>query len=226
MAPYEAELLRFVPSAPPCQDPRCREKGGRAEIFPQQLKKDTPMPAPKQVRAKAIVLDFLERDKLQPKIDPRSELKARTVGEPAGLWARITLDHRFDAAPAYGTRTERRPIRDKGWMAVAVYNRDKEVLVVNVREPYFHIAYYKPDPWEAPFGVDWEGDHQVHAWGDPPIGDHLEEQFALREKNLQLEPTRGHPRVHDELRTIAMRPPSLRKPEPSPSGPLTVTLQR
>jgi hypothetical protein len=184
------------------------------------------MPAPKQVRAKAIVRDFLERDKLQPTIDPRSELKARMVGEPAGLWARITLNHRFDAAPAYGTRAERRPIRDKGWMAVTIYNRDMEVLVVNVRESYSHIAYYRPGPWEAPFRVDWEGDHQVHAWGDPPIGEHLEEQFALREKNLQLEPTRGHPRAVDELRTSVMRPGRRRKPEPSPTGPLTVTVQR
>jgi hypothetical protein len=108
---------------------------------------------------------------------------------------------------------------------VTIYNRDMEVLVVNVRAPYFHIAYYKPGPWEGAFGVDWEGDHQVHAWGDPPIGDHLEEQLVLREKNLQLEPTRGHPRKVDELRTSVMRPRGNRRPQPRSDRPYTVTLQ-
>jgi hypothetical protein len=53
-------------------------------------------------------------------------------------------------------------------MAVTIYDRDREMLAVNVRGSYFHIAYYKPGPWEGSFGVDWEGDHQLHAWGDPP----------------------------------------------------------
>jgi hypothetical protein len=184
------------------------------------------MPAPKQVRANTIVLDFLQRDEQHSTIDPCSQLPARVVGDRSGLWARITLDHRFDAAPAYGTRTERRPIKDAGWKAVTIYNRDVEVLAVNVRGSYFHIAFYKPGPWEGSFGVDWEGDHVNHKWGDPRIGDDLEEQNALREKDLKLDPTRGHPRKVDELRTIVMRPSRRRKPEPSPSGALTVTVQR
>jgi hypothetical protein len=184
------------------------------------------MPDSKQVRANTIVLNFLERDQQRPSIDPRSELPARMVGEPSGIWARITLDHRFNVAPVYGTRTERRPIRDKGWMAVTIYNRDMEVLAVNVRGSYFHIAYYKPGPWEGVFGVDWEGDHVIHQWGDAPIGDDIQEQLALREKDLQLEPTRGRPPEVDELRTLAMHPGKLRKPQPKPNGPLTVTLER
>jgi hypothetical protein len=184
------------------------------------------MPSSKQVRANAILSKILEQDKERPTIDPRSELEARMVGDPSGLWARITVGYRFDAAPAYGDRTERRAIRDAGWQAVTIYNRNMEVLAVNVRGSYFHIAFYKPGPWEGSFGVDWEGDHQIHAWGDPPIGDDLDEQRALREKNLQLEPTRGHPRKVDELRTSVMRPRRARQPQPRPDGPLTVALQR
>lgn len=184
------------------------------------------MPSSKQVRANTIVLDFLERDRLTPTIDPRSDRPARMVGETSGLWARITLDHRFDAAPTYGTRKGRRPIRDKGWMAVTIYDRNREVLAVNVRGSYFHIACYKPGPWEGVFGVDWEGDHVIHQWGDPPIGDDLEEQNALREKDLLLDPTRGHPPEVDELRASVM---FTRRPAPPallPNGPLSVSLQR
>jgi hypothetical protein len=184
------------------------------------------MPSAKQVRANTIVLDFLERDKACPTIDPRSELPARMVGEPSCTWARITLDHRFNVAPAYGTRTERRPIPDKGWTAVTIYNGGTEVLAVNVRGSYFHIAYYKPGTWERSFGVDWEGDHVIHQWGDPPIGDDIEEQLRLKEKDLQLEPTRGRPPQVDELRTSVMRPRRVRQPWVKPAGPLTVTLQR
>jgi hypothetical protein len=184
------------------------------------------MPSSKQVRANAIVSKILEEDAQRPTIDPRSELKARMVGEPTGLWARITLDHRFDAAPAYGNRTERRPIRDTGWQAVTIYNRNMEVLAVNVRGSYFHIAFYKPGPWERAFGVDWEGDHQIHAWGDPPIGDDLEEQYALRDSNLELDPTRGHPRKVDELRTSVMCPSRSRQPEPRPDEAYTVALKQ
>ncbi|HJP69095.1 MAG TPA: hypothetical protein VJ846_09355 [Sphingomicrobium sp.] len=184
------------------------------------------MPSSKQVRANTIVLDFLERDRQRPTIDPRSELPARMVGEPSGLWARITFDHRFNVAPVYGARTARRPIRDKGWMAVTIYNRDMEVLSVNVRGSYFHIAFYKPGPWEGVFGVDWGGDHVIHQWGDPPIGDDLEEQLALRDKDLQLDPTRGHPPVVDELRASVRQNHRARDRQFDPAGPLTVSLRQ
>jgi len=184
------------------------------------------MPASKQVRANAVVAKILEQDRQRPTIDPRSELPARMVGDAQDLWARITPGHRFNAAPAYGTRTERRPIPAAGWQAVSIYRNRTELLTVNVRGSYFHIAYYKPGPWEGSFGVDWEGDHQVHAWGDPPIGDDIEEQMSLRQEDLGHEPTRGHPREVDELRTQVMRPRRVRQPQAKPDGPLTVTLRR
>jgi hypothetical protein len=60
------------------------------------------MPSSKQVRANAIVSKILEEDAERPTIDPRGELRARMVGEPTGLWARITLDHPQRVGP--GTR--------------------------------------------------------------------------------------------------------------------------
>jgi hypothetical protein len=184
------------------------------------------MPSSKQVRANAIVSKILEQDKERPTPDARSALPARMVGDTNALWARITLKHRFNTAPGYGTRTERRAIPAAEFQAVSVYRGRTELLTVNVRGSYFHIAYYRPGPWEGSFGVDWEGDHQVHAWGDPPIGDDLEEQIRLRQEDLELEPTRGHPPVIDELRALVRGSRWNYRPQPNPTGPLTVTLQR
>lgn len=213
--------------APPRQGPPAVEKDGEAELFllPHIHERNLSMTTSKQVRAIAIASDFLQRDKQRPIVDPRSELPARMVGDPSGVWARITLDHRIDVAPAYGSRTERRPIPARGWQAVSIYNGGTEVLVVNVRGSRFHIAYYRPGQWERLFRVDWESDDQIHAWGDAPIGDHLDEQHALRAKDLKLEPTRGRPPEVDELRTRVMRPRSIRQPEPRPEGPYSLSVR-
>ena len=185
------------------------------------------MPSSKQERANTIIPQILADDKLRGRIDPRIQLPSRMVGDPGGLEARITLDHRFNVAPAYGmTRTERRPIPHRGWRAISIRHRGEEVLSVNVHGSSIHIAFYKPGLWEELFGVDWKDDHARFQWGDAPIGDDLERQLELREKDLQLEPTRGHPRKVDELRTLAMNSPSVRQPQPRPDGPLTVTSQR
>lgn len=184
------------------------------------------MPSSKQVRANAIASKVLEQDKERPTIDPRTNLPARMVGHPQGLSATLYLGHRFDVAPAYGPRTERMPIRAPKWMAIRVYDRGDEVLAVNVSGSAVHIAFYKPGSWERSFEVDWEGDFVRHAWGDPPIGDDLVEQNRLRQEDLQLEPTRGHPREVDELRALVRGPRWNRRPQPSPTGPLKVTPQR
>lgn len=185
------------------------------------------MPSSKQERANAIVTEILKQDQLKPQVDARSSLPARTVGDPNSLSARITLDHRFNVAPIYGTaRTGRRPIADKKWMAISIKDRGTEVFAANIRGSAVHITFYTPGLWECAYGVDWQGDTQRFQWGDPPIGDDLEEQHRLREKDLELDPLRIPPAALDELRSNVMRPGRARQPQPRPSGPLTVSLQR
>src|SRR5438874_11529630 len=112
------------------------------------------MPAPKQQRATQIISKILRDDEERGTIDPRTALRARMIGDPDGLSARITYGHRFSVAPAYGSRTERQPIRDAKWRAVSIFDRGKEVMAVNVRGTSFHIALYRPGRWEHAFEVD------------------------------------------------------------------------
>src|SRR5437868_3680069 len=110
------------------------------------------MPSPKQERAYAIVAHTLNQDQLRPQIDPCSPLPARTVGDPNGQSARLTLGHRFNIAPVYGaTRTGRRPIADAKWVAISIKDRGNEVFAANVRGSTVHIAFYTPGPWECAY---------------------------------------------------------------------------
>lgn len=185
------------------------------------------MPSPKQERANAIVTHILNEDKVRPQVDPRSALPTRMVGEPNGLSATLTLGYRFNVAPVYGeTRTGRRPIADAKWFAISIKQRGNEVFAANVLGSTVHIAFYMPGAWECVYGVDWEGDDLRFQWGDPPIGDDIEGQIRLRKKDFELDPLRAPPPAVDQLRTSVMRPGRARQPQPRPSGPLTVSLQR
>jgi hypothetical protein len=183
------------------------------------------MPSFKQERAYAIVAEILEQDKERGKIDPRTNLPARMIGDAQGLSATLYRGHRFDVAPTYGPRTERLTIPAPGWTAIRIYDRGNEMMAVNVKGSAVHIAFYIPGRWEGLFGVDWEGDFVRHAWGDPPIGVDLEGQNALRERDLKREPTRGRPPEVDPLRASVVRSGRVRQPQPTPDDPLTVMLQ-
>lgn len=183
------------------------------------------MPAPKQQRANEITSIILKADEERGCVDARNQLPSRMVSDASGWSARITLGHRFSVAPEYATRTGRRLIPDAKWRTIRVEFGGHEYLVVNVRGHTAHIAYYRPGQWERVFGVNFEGDHQLHQWGDAPIGDDIEEQVRLRLKDLELEPLRHAPPTGDALRNRAMRPWRTRRPEPRPDGPLTVFLR-
>jgi hypothetical protein len=183
------------------------------------------MPASKQQRANEIISIILNADKDRGSVDPRGQFPARTVGDASGWSARIALGHRFGVAPEYASRTGRRLIPDAKWRTIRVEFGGREFLVVNVRETTVHIAYYRPGQWERVFGVDFEGDHQLHQWGDAPIGDDIEEQIRLRLKDLELDPLRHAPPSGDALRNRTMRPWRTRRPEPRRDGPYTVFLK-
>jgi len=185
------------------------------------------MPSPKQERAYAIVSQILEEDQLRPRVDPCSSLPGRFVGDHRGLLATITLGHRFNVGPVYGaTRTGRRPIKASDWKAITISDRGIPVFAANVRGSAVHITFYTPGPWECAYGVDWQGDDQRFQWGDPPIGEDLEAQNQLREKDLELEPLRTPPPAVDGLRNMVMFPSRSRQPEPLPDEPYTLALKQ
>jgi len=181
------------------------------------------MPSPKQERAYAIVAHILEEDRKRPRVDPCSALPGRFVGDHRGLLATMTLGHRFNVGPVYGaTRTGRRPIEASDWTAITISDRGIPLFAANVCGVTVHITFYTPGPWECAYGVDWEGDDQRFQWGDPPIGDDLEGQNRVREKDLNLKPLRTPPPAVDALRAAVMCQRS--KPRPR-SDSLTVFLQ-